>query len=39
LPSDLHGLARVEHDSAGRWKHDVAKEIHAAGIDVDFSKL
>jgi predicted nucleotide-binding protein len=39
LPSDLQGLARVEHDSAGRWKHDVAKEIHAAGILVDFSKL
>lgn len=39
LPSDLHGLARVEHDSAGSWKHDVAREIHAAGIPVDFSKL
>jgi predicted nucleotide-binding protein len=39
LPSDLHGLAYVEHDSAGRWKHAVAKEIHAAGIEVDFSKL
>ncbi len=39
LPSDLHGLAYVEHDSAGLWKHAVAKEIHAAGIEVDFSKL
>jgi predicted nucleotide-binding protein len=39
LPSDIHGLARVERDSAGRWKHDVVKEINAAGIPVDLSKL
>jgi predicted nucleotide-binding protein len=39
LPSDLHGLAYVEYDSAGVWKHAVAKEIDAAGIKVDFSKL
>ncbi len=39
LPSDLHGLAYVEHDSAGVWKLAVAKEIDAAGIEVDFSKL
>src|ERR1700730_1995931 len=36
LPSDLHGLAYVEYDSAGVWKHAVAKEIDAAGIKVDF---
>ena len=39
LPPDLYGLAYVEYDSAGRWRHAVAKEIHAAGIEVDFSKL
>jgi len=39
LPSDLNGLGRVEYDSAGRWKHDVAKEINAAEIPVDFSKV
>lgn len=38
-PSDLHGLAKVQHDPTGRWIHDVAKEIYAAGIPVDFSKL
>jgi predicted nucleotide-binding protein len=39
LPSDIMGLGYVKYDSAGRWKQDVAKEIHAAGIPVDFSKL
>jgi predicted nucleotide-binding protein len=39
IPSDLHGLVYVKHDSTGRWKTDVAKEIHATGINVDFSKL
>ena len=39
LPSDLNGLGRVEYDSAGRWKHEVAREINAAGVPVDFSKL
>jgi predicted nucleotide-binding protein len=39
LPSDLHGFVYVEYDKAGRWKYDLAKEIHAAGIPVDFSKL
>jgi predicted nucleotide-binding protein len=38
-PSDLNGITYVEYDSAGRWIHQVAKEIHAAGIPVDFSKL
>jgi predicted nucleotide-binding protein len=39
LPSDLHGFAYVEYDKSGLWKHAVAKEISAAGIPVDFSKL
>lgn len=39
FPSDLHGLARIEYDSEGAWRHKVAKEIHGAGIEVDFSKL
>jgi predicted nucleotide-binding protein len=39
LPSDLAGFCRVEIDSSGRWKIDVAKEVNAAGIAVDFSKL
>jgi predicted nucleotide-binding protein len=39
LPSDLSGLARMERDSAGNWKHKVAREINAAGIEVDFGKF
>jgi predicted nucleotide-binding protein len=38
-PSDLNGIAYVEFDSAGRWISQVAKEINAAGLKVDFSKL
>lgn len=38
-PSDLHGLAYVPYDQGGGWKHKVAKEIDAAGIEVDFRKL
>jgi predicted nucleotide-binding protein len=38
-PSDLQGLAKVQHVPAGRWKHEVAKEINGAGIELDFSKL
>jgi predicted nucleotide-binding protein len=39
LPSDLQGILYVKHDPAGKWKYDVAKEIAAAGIEVDFRKL
>ena len=39
FPSDLHGLAHIEPDSEGAWRHKVAKEIHGAEIEVDFSKL
>jgi predicted nucleotide-binding protein len=38
-PSDLNGIAYVEYDSVGRWISQVAKEINAAGINLDFSKL
>jgi predicted nucleotide-binding protein len=38
-PSDLNGIAYVEYDSTDRWIHQVAKELDAAGIKLDFSKL
>ncbi len=38
LPSDLHGFVYVGCDQAGRWKYDLAKEIKAAGYDVDLNK-
>lgn len=39
LPSDLDGLVYIELDQFGKWKHDMAKELHQAGYSVDFSKL
>jgi predicted nucleotide-binding protein len=38
-PSDLNGIAYVEYDPTGRWINQIAKEINAAGIKLDFSKL
>jgi predicted nucleotide-binding protein len=39
LPSDLHGVLYVEHDEGGAWIFAVAKEIRAAGYDIDLNKL
>lgn len=39
LPSDLHGLAHVAIDPGGAWKYLVAKELNAAGYQVDLNKL
>ena len=38
-PSDIQGIAYVERDPGGLWKYDVAKELSAAGYDVDLSKI
>jgi predicted nucleotide-binding protein len=37
LPSDVLGVLYMP--LSGNWKVDLAKELHAAGIDVDLSKL
>jgi predicted nucleotide-binding protein len=37
VPSDLHGVIYVAMDARGAWKLEVAKEIKAAGIDVDLN--
>jgi predicted nucleotide-binding protein len=39
MPSNLGGILYVQYDAPGKWKLDVAKEIKAAGYDVDFNKL
>jgi len=39
LPSDLQGIVYVKYVKGGAWKHDVAREIAATGIRVDFTKL
>lgn len=39
LPSDLHGLGYIELDSGGGWKQLLARELAAAGIEVDFGRI
>ena len=38
-PSDLDGLVYVQLDGGGAWRHSLLKEIRAAGIDVDHSRI
>lgn len=33
-PSDVHGLVYIELDATGAWKHELARELDAAGITV-----
>jgi len=37
IPSDYHGVVYVKLDTEGAWKFKLAKEIKAAGIDVDMN--
>jgi len=39
LPSDFAGVAYVPLDRGGAWKVMLAREIKAAGLDVDLNKL
>ena len=39
IPSDYHGIVYVKRDAAGAWKHGLARELKAAGFDVDIDKL
>jgi predicted nucleotide-binding protein len=39
LPSDINGLIYIPLDPAGGWKLLLARELKAARIDVDASKL
>lgn len=39
LPSDLHGWLYTEMDAAGAWKLLLARELRAAGFDVDLNRL
>ena len=39
IPSDFHGVAYHELDTRGGWKLGLAKELRAAGLDVDFNRL
>jgi predicted nucleotide-binding protein len=39
MPSDLGGILYVPYDPSGSWRLRVAKEIRAAGYDVDLNRL
>ena len=38
-PSDVVGVAYVDHDEGGAWRHELAREIEAAGIDIDWNTV
>jgi len=39
LPSDLYGLLYTEVDASENWKIKMAKELKAAGYDIDVNKI
>ena len=39
IPGDLSGIVYVAFDDKGAWQMSVAKEMKAAGLDVDLNKL
>jgi predicted nucleotide-binding protein len=39
LPGDIDGLIYITLDAGGAWKLELAKELQAGGIDVDFNKI
>jgi predicted nucleotide-binding protein len=39
LPSDLYGLLYIEIDSSEHWKIKIAKELKAAGYNIDVNKI
>lgn len=38
LPSDYYGVGFVQIDEAGAWKPELAREMKAAGLNVDMNK-
>lgn len=39
IPGDMSGIVYVAFDDKGAWQMSVAKEMKAAGLDVDLNKL
>lgn len=39
LPSDMEGVLYVRYEQSGAWRMELAKEISAAGIEVDLNLL
>lgn len=38
-PGDISGVVYTEMDSLGAWKQELARDMKAAGLDVDFNNL
>jgi predicted nucleotide-binding protein len=38
-PSDFEGVVYVPYDDRGAWRFELAREIRAAGLDVDLNKI
>jgi predicted nucleotide-binding protein len=39
IPSDILGILWVNMDTSGAWRLDLAREMKAAGLDVDLNRL
>ena len=38
-PNDISGVVYISYDESGAWKIEIAKELKAAGYNIDFNKL
>jgi predicted nucleotide-binding protein len=38
-PSDLDGVGYIQMDTAGAWRQELARELDAAGLKIDWNKL
>ena len=39
FPSDIQGVVYTSAKNVGQWKYEIAKELKAAGFDIDMNKL
>jgi predicted nucleotide-binding protein len=39
IPSDYQGVLFVQFDTLGAWRQALAREIRAAGVDIDFNRI
>lgn len=39
VPGDMLGIVYIDIDAAGAWETKMAKEMRAAGLDIDLNDL
>jgi predicted nucleotide-binding protein len=39
IPSDIYGVLYIKLDESGAWKDQLVREMQAAGLTVDFSRI